>query len=169
MRRSTAGSSSTATTSVWLKMVWSGIVLCVGASVWASWMHLHQQQNQQHHLQQQKMQQQHLQHLQHLQQQTIPTPLQFSSSTTTTTTTNRGGVAAGLLEFAQKSQPHNHQTPRNQKKHQQSQQQQRKDLSSSYPTLQCQAFGGPSVQDAQEMVYWQGACVRACVRTTLRV
>jgi len=25
-----------------------------------------------------------------------------------------------------------------------------------YPALQCQAFGGPSVEAAQEMVYWQG-------------
>ena len=31
-----------------------------------------------------------------------------------------------------------------------------KDESPHYHTLQCEAYGGPSEQDAQEMVYWQG-------------
>ena len=32
----------------------------------------------------------------------------------------------------------------------------RDDASPHYHTLQCDAYGGPSEQDAQEMVYWQG-------------
>lgn len=27
-----------------------------------------------------------------------------------------------------------------------------------YHTLECESYGGPSKQDAQEMVYWQGKC-----------
>jgi len=35
------------------------------------------------------------------------------------------------------------------------------DPDARYPPLQCQAFGGPSQETAQEMVYWQGQCVRS--------
>lgn len=35
------------------------------------------------------------------------------------------------------------------------------DPNAHYPKLSCQAFGGPSEEAAQEMVYWQGQCVTA--------
>jgi hypothetical protein len=32
-----------------------------------------------------------------------------------------------------------------------------------YPKLQCKAYGGPSEKEAQEMVYWQGKCMRGTI------